>query len=77
MVVVAIIGLVAAMGMPSIVKAMQKEGMRKARERRAGRVFFGAGTGHPHQAKNGGGVLSAANGRFGVEGAAAGDGGRR
>jgi prepilin-type N-terminal cleavage/methylation domain-containing protein len=30
MVVVAIIGLVAAMGMPSIIKAVQKEGMRKA-----------------------------------------------
>jgi len=30
MVVVAIIGLVAAMGMPSIIKAIQKEGMRKA-----------------------------------------------
>ena len=30
MVVVAIIGLVAAMGMPSIMKALQKEGMRKA-----------------------------------------------
>lgn len=30
MVVVAIIGLVAAMGMPSIIKALQKEGMRKA-----------------------------------------------
>ncbi len=30
MVVVAILGLVAAMGMPSIMKALQKEGMRKA-----------------------------------------------
>jgi len=30
MVVVAIIGLLAAMGMPSLVKSMQKEGMRKA-----------------------------------------------
>jgi prepilin-type N-terminal cleavage/methylation domain-containing protein len=30
MVVVAIIGLVAAMGLPSIIKALQKEGMRKA-----------------------------------------------
>jgi len=30
MVVVAIIGLVAAMGMPSIMKALQKDGMRKA-----------------------------------------------
>lgn len=30
MIVVAIIGLVAAMGMPSIVRSMQKEGMRKA-----------------------------------------------
>ena len=30
MVVVAIIGLVAAMGLPSILKALQKEGMRKA-----------------------------------------------
>lgn len=30
MIVVAIIGLIAAMGMPSIVKALQKEGMRKA-----------------------------------------------
>lgn len=30
MVVVAIIGLVAAMGLPSIMKALQKEGMRKA-----------------------------------------------
>ena len=30
MIVVAIIGLVAAMGMPSILKALQKEGMRKA-----------------------------------------------
>jgi prepilin-type N-terminal cleavage/methylation domain-containing protein len=30
MVVVAIMGLVAAMGMPSIIKALQKEGMRKA-----------------------------------------------
>ena len=30
MVVVAIIGLVAAMGIPSIVKALQKDGMRKA-----------------------------------------------
>ena len=30
MVVVAIIGLIAAMGLPSIIKALQKEGMRKA-----------------------------------------------
>src|SRR5437879_1439252 len=30
MIVVAIIGLIAAMGVPSIVKALQKEGMRKA-----------------------------------------------
>jgi type II secretion system protein H len=30
MVVVAILGLVAAMGVPSIIKAVQKEGMRKA-----------------------------------------------
>ena len=30
MVVIAIIGLVAAMGMPAIIKALQKEGMRKA-----------------------------------------------
>ena len=30
MVVIAIIGLVAAMGMPSIIRAVQKEGMRKA-----------------------------------------------
>jgi len=30
MIVVAIIGLIAAMGMPSIIKAVQKEGMRKA-----------------------------------------------
>jgi len=30
MVVIAIIGLVAAMGMPNIIKAVQKEGMRKA-----------------------------------------------
>jgi len=30
MVVIAIIGLVAAMGMPSIIKALQKDGMRKA-----------------------------------------------
>ena len=30
MIVVAIIGLVAAMGLPSIIKALQKEGMRKA-----------------------------------------------
>jgi len=30
MIVVAIIGMVAAMGMPSIMKAVQKEGMRKA-----------------------------------------------
>jgi prepilin-type N-terminal cleavage/methylation domain-containing protein len=30
MVVVAIIGLVAALGVPSLIKAMQKEGMRKA-----------------------------------------------
>lgn len=30
MVVVAIIGLMAAMGLPSIIKALQKEGMRKA-----------------------------------------------
>jgi prepilin-type N-terminal cleavage/methylation domain-containing protein len=30
MIVVAILGLVAAMGLPSIIKALQKEGMRKA-----------------------------------------------
>jgi prepilin-type N-terminal cleavage/methylation domain-containing protein len=30
MIVVAIIGLIAAMGLPSIIKALQKEGMRKA-----------------------------------------------
>ena len=30
MIVVAIIGLMAAMGLPSIIKALQKEGMRKA-----------------------------------------------
>ena len=30
MVVVAIIGLIAAMGVPSLIKAVQKEGMRKA-----------------------------------------------
>ena len=30
MIVVAIMGLVAAMGLPSIIKALQKEGMRKA-----------------------------------------------
>lgn len=30
MVVIAIIGLIAAMGMPSIIKAVQKEGMRQA-----------------------------------------------
>ena len=30
MVVVAIIGLIAAMGLPSIIMALQKDGMRKA-----------------------------------------------
>jgi type II secretion system protein H len=30
MIVIAIMGLIAAMGMPSIIKAIQKEGMRKA-----------------------------------------------
>ncbi len=30
MIVVAILGLIAAMGLPSIIKALQKEGMRKA-----------------------------------------------
>jgi prepilin-type N-terminal cleavage/methylation domain-containing protein len=41
MVVVAIIGLVAAMGLPSIFKALQKEGMRKAVSDVEG-VFFSA-----------------------------------
>jgi prepilin-type N-terminal cleavage/methylation domain-containing protein len=41
MVVVAIIGLMAAMGLPSIIKALQKEGMRKAVDDMTG-VFFSA-----------------------------------
>ncbi len=74
MVVVGIIGLVAAMGMPSIVKAMQKEGMRKAVSDMQD-VFFSAREKAILTNQKVAVVFYPRERRFGVEGAAAGDSG--
>ena len=71
MVVVAIIGLVAAMGMPSIIRAVQKEGMRKALSDVQDVCFTArqrAIISKPKTAV----VIHPADGTFSVEGAAAG-----
>ena len=72
MVVVGIIGLVAAMGMPSIVKAMQKEGMRKAVSD-VQDVFFSAREKAILTNQKVAVVFYPRERRFGVEGTAAGD----
>lgn len=71
MVVIAIIGLVAAMGMPSIIRAVQKEGMRKALSDVQDVCFTArqrAIIGKQKVAV----VIQPAAGSFGVDGAAAG-----
>ena len=72
MVVVAIIGLVAAMGMPSIIKAVQKEGMRKALSD-VQDVFFTARQRAIISKQKTDVLIHPAEGTFAVEGAAAGD----
>ncbi|HEY5345723.1 MAG TPA: type II secretion system protein [Verrucomicrobiae bacterium] len=73
MVVVAIIGLVAAMGMPSIIKAVQKEGMRKALSD-VQDVCFTARERAIISKQKTAVVIHPADGSFSVEGAAAGGG---
>ena len=58
MVVVAILGLVAAVGLPSISRALRKEGMRKALSDVQDVFFSRAGAGDFDAAKNSGGVSS-------------------
>jgi len=74
MIVVAIIGLIAAMGLPSIVKALQKDGMRKAVSD-VEDVFFSAREQAIISNKKVAAVFYPRERRFGVEGAAAGDAG--
>ncbi len=71
MVVVAIIGLVAAMGMPSIIRAVQKEGMRKALSD-VQDVCFTARQRAIISKQKTAVVIHPADGTFSVEGAAAG-----
>ena len=71
MVVIAIIGLVAAMGMPSIIRSVQKEGMRKALSDVQDVCFTArqrAIVGRQKTAV----VINPAEGSFAVDGAAAG-----
>jgi prepilin-type N-terminal cleavage/methylation domain-containing protein len=72
MVVIAIIGLVAAMGMPSIIKAVQKEGMRKALSD-VQDVFFTARQRAIVGKQKTDVLIHPADGTFAVEGAAAGE----
>jgi prepilin-type N-terminal cleavage/methylation domain-containing protein len=71
MVVIAIIGLVAAMGMPSIIKSVQKEGMRKALSD-VQDVCFTARQRAIITKQKTAVVIHPAEGTFSVEGAAAG-----
>ena len=74
MIVVGIIGLIAAMGIPSIVKALQKEGMRKAVSD-VEDVCFSAREKAIITNQKTAAVFYPREGRFGVEGAAGGDSG--
>ncbi len=74
MVVVGIIGLLAAMGMPSLFKSMQKEGMRKAVSD-VEDVFFSAREQAIINNKKVAVVFYPHDRRFGVEGTAAGEDG--
>lgn len=74
MVVIAIIGLVAAMGVPSIIRAVQKEGMRKALSD-VQDVCFTARERAIYSKQNTSVVFYPQEGRFGVEGASAAPGG--
>jgi prepilin-type N-terminal cleavage/methylation domain-containing protein len=74
MVVVAIIGLIAAMGMPSLIKSMQKEGMRKAVSD-VQDVFFSAREKAIITNQRVAVVFYPKERRFGVEGTSAGAGG--
>ena len=71
MVVIAIIGLVAAMGLPNIIKAVQKEGMRKALSD-VQEVCFKARERAIISKQKTAVVIHPAEGSFGVEGAAEG-----
>jgi type II secretion system protein H len=71
MIVVAIIGLIAAMGAPSIGKALQKEGMRKAVSD-VEDVFFSAREQAIFQNKKVAVIFYPNQNRFGVEGTSAG-----
>jgi prepilin-type N-terminal cleavage/methylation domain-containing protein len=71
MVVVAIIGLVAAMGMPSLIKVVQKEGMRKALSDFQD-VCFTARERAIFTKQKTSVLIIPAEGRFSVDGAAAG-----
>lgn len=70
MIVVAIIGLMAAMGLPSIAKALQKEGMRKAVSD-VQDVFFSAREQAIWQNKKVAVIFHPRERQFGVEGASA------
>jgi len=74
MIVVGIIGLIAAMGIPSIVKALQKEGMRKAVSD-VQDVFFSAREKAILTNQKVAVVFYPRERRFGVEGTAVGDAG--
>ena len=71
MVVIAIIGLVAAMGMPNIIKAVQKEGMRKALSDFQDVCFTARQRAIVSRQKTSV-LIHPAEGTFGVDGAAAG-----
>jgi prepilin-type N-terminal cleavage/methylation domain-containing protein len=74
MIVVGILGLVAAMGIPSIVKALQKEGMRKAVSD-VQDVFFSAREKAILTNQKTAVTFYPRDRRFGVEGASGGEGG--
>lgn len=74
MIVVGIIGLIAAMGMPSIMSALQKSGMRKAVSD-VQDVFFSAREQAIIHNKPVAVIIYPREGRFGVEGSAAGEAG--
>jgi len=74
MIVVGIIGLLAAMGMPAFLKAMHKEGMRKA-VGDVEDVFFSAREQAIIRNQTVAVAFYPREGRFGVEGAAVGEGG--
>lgn len=74
MIVVGILGLVAAMGIPSIVKALQKDGMRKAVSD-VQDVFFSAREKAIISNQRVAAVFYPRERRFGVEGTTAGDAG--